>query len=165
MASGPITSWEIDGKQWKQCLTISTVSPFTCHEVMGPDAIILVFWMLSFKPAFLLSSSLSSGASSVTLHFLPLEWYHLNILDCWYFSQQSWFHLLLHPARHFAWSTQLLLLLSHFSRVWLYATPKTAAHQAPPSLGFSRQEHWSELPFLSLMHESEKWSHSVVSDS
>ena len=39
----------------------------------------------------------------------------------------------------------LLLLLSHFSRVWLCATPKTAAHQAPPSLGFSRQEHWSGL--------------------
>ena len=37
----------------------------------------------------------------------------------------------------------LLLLLSRFSRVWLCATPQTAAHQAPPSLGFSRQEHWS----------------------
>ena len=46
-------------------------------------------------------------------------------------------------------------------------TPKTAAHQAPPSLGFSRQEHWSVLPFPSPMHESEKWkgSCSVVSDS
>ena len=32
----------------------------------------------------------------------------------------------------------------------------TAAHQAPLSLGFSRQEHWSRLPFLSPMHESEK---------
>ena len=31
-----------------------------------------------------------------------------------------------------------------------------AAHQAPPSLGFSRQEHWSGLPFPSPMHESEK---------
>ena len=42
-----------------------------------------------------------------------------------------------------------------------------AAHQAPPSLGFSRQEHWSGLPFPSPMHESEKWkwSRSVVSDS
>ena len=41
-----------------------------------------------------------------------------------------------------------------------------AAHQAPPSLGFSRQEHWSGLPFPSPKHESEKWkwSHSVVSD-
>ena len=43
----------------------------------------------------------------------------------------------------------LLLLLSHFSHVRLCATPWTAAHQAPPSLGFSRQEHWSGLPFPS----------------
>ena len=38
---------------------------------------------------------------------------------------------------------RLLLLLSHFSRVRLCATPETAAHQAPTSLGISRQEHWS----------------------
>ena len=42
-----------------------------------------------------------------------------------------------------------LLLLSHFSRVRLCATPETAAHQAPVSLGFSRQEHRSGLPFPS----------------
>ena len=61
----------------------------------------------------------------------------------------------------------LLLLLSHFSHVQLCATPEMAAHQAPLSLGFSRQEHWSRLPFPSPMHESEKWkwSRSVVSDS
>ena len=58
------------------------------------------------------------------------------------------------------------MLLSHFSRVQLCATPETAAHQAYPSLGFSRQEYWSGLPFPSPMHESEKWkwSRSVVSD-
>ena len=33
--------------------------------------------------------------------------------------------------------------------VWLFATPWTAAHQAPPSMGFSRQEYWSGLPFPS----------------
>ena len=44
----------------------------------------------------------------------------------------------------------LLLLLSRFSRVQLCVTPQTAAHQVPPSLGFSRQEHWSGLPFPSL---------------
>ena len=48
------------------------------------------------------------------------------------------------------------LLLSRFSRVRLCATPETAAHQAPLSLGFSRQEHWSGLPFPSPMHEREK---------
>ena len=49
----------------------------------------------------------------------------------------------------------LLLLLSLLSRVQLCATPKTAAHQAPLSLGFSRQEHWSGLPFPSPVRESE----------
>ena len=34
-------------------------------------------------------------------------------------------------------------------RVRLFATPWTVAHQAPPSMGFSRQEYWSGLPFLS----------------
>ena len=43
----------------------------------------------------------------------------------------------------------LLLLLSHFNHVQLCATPQTAAHQAPLSLGFSRQESWSGLPLPS----------------
>ena len=50
----------------------------------------------------------------------------------------------------------LLLLLSRFSRVQLCATPQTAAHQAPQSLGFSRQKHWSGLLFPSPVQESEK---------
>ena len=37
-------------------VTVSTVSPFICHQVMGPDAMIFVFRMLSFKPTFSLSS-------------------------------------------------------------------------------------------------------------
>ena len=43
----------------------------------------------------------------------------------------------------------LLLLLSRFSRVRLCATPWTAAHQAPSSMGFSRQEYWSGVPSTS----------------
>ena len=50
--------------------TVFTVSPSICHEVMGPDAMILVFWLLSFKPTFSLSSfTLSRG--SLVLQFLP----------------------------------------------------------------------------------------------
>ena len=52
-------------------------------------------------------------------------------------------------------SSYMLLLLSRFSRVQLCVTPQTAAHQAPLSLQFSRQEHWSGLPFPSPMQESE----------
>ena len=75
---------------------------------------------------------------------------------CWKSIQPMAWHILL-----------LLLLLSCFSRVRLCATPQTAAHQAPPSLEFSRQKHWRGLPFPSPMHESEKrkGSRSVVSDS
>ena len=37
-------------------------------------------------------------------------------------------------------------VLSHFSRVWLFVTPWTVTHQAPLSMGFSRQEYWNGLP-------------------
>ena len=43
---------------------------------------------------------------------------------------------------------RMLLLLSHFSHVQLCATPEMAAHQAPPSMGFSMQEYWSGVPVL-----------------
>ena len=60
-------------------------------------------------------------------------------------------------------------LLSHFSCVRLCATPETAAHQAPPSLGFSRQKHWSGLPFPSpgdLPNPGiEPWSPALQADS
>ena len=69
----------------------------------------------------------------------------------------------------------LLLLQSLFSRVRLCGTPQMAAHQAPPSLGFSRQEHWSGLPFPSPVHKciymcvcvcvlSVAWSYPTLSD-
>ena len=48
----------------------------------------------------------------------------------------------------------LLLLLSSFSRVWLLATPWTAANQDPPSMGFSRQEYWSVVPL--------PWKHKLI---
>ena len=82
-------------------ITLSIFSPSICHEVMGLDAMILVSWMLSVKPVFYFHLSPSSGGSLVSLLFLPLEWYHLHIWGYWYFSQQSWFQLMIHPAWHF----------------------------------------------------------------
>ena len=52
-------------------VTVSIVSPSICPEVMGPDAMISVFSMLSFKPAFHSPLSLSSRGSSVPPSFLP----------------------------------------------------------------------------------------------
>ena len=51
--------------------TISIVSSSICHELMGPDAMILVFWVLSFKPTFHSLLSFSLRGSLVLLHFLP----------------------------------------------------------------------------------------------
>ena len=67
-----------------------------------------------------------------------------------------WEYISLKYGNTYLLSMGMLLLLSRFSCVRLCATPQTAAHQAPPSPGFSRQEHWSGLPFPSPMHESEK---------
>ena len=78
---------------------------------------------------------------------------------------------LCHVPNHFTWIrhsyvTYCLILLSRFSHVRL-CDPTDGSPPGSPSLGFSRQEHWSGLPFPSPMQESEKWkwSHSVVSDS
>ena len=50
---------------------------------------------------------------------------------------------------HFLLQCMKVKVKSH-NRVWLLATPWTAAHQAPPSMGFSKQEYWSEVPLPSL---------------
>ena len=89
---------------------------------MGSDAMILVFWMLSFKPAFSFffftlinrhfSYSLISAITVVSSAYLRLLIFFL----------QSWFQLVIHAALHFTWCTQ-------FSHVWLFATPWTTACQ------------------------------------
>ena len=56
-------------------VTVSTVSPSISHEVMGPDAMILVFWMLSFKPTFSLSSFtfIKKFKTTMRYHFTPVR--------------------------------------------------------------------------------------------
>ena len=73
-------------------------------------------------------SSLSRG-SLVSLRFLPLEWYHLCIWGYWYFSQQSWFQLVIHPAWHFTWCTL---------HMW-----KSLRLTLCDPMEFSRPEYWS----------------------
>ena len=85
--------------------TVSTVSLSICHEVMGPDAMILVFWMLSFKPTFSLSSftfikKLFSSSSLSAIRMVMSAYLRLLI-----FLPASWFQLVLLPAQHFSWCT------------------------------------------------------------
>ena len=74
-------------------------------ELMGSDAMILVFWMLCFKPAFSLSSfilikRLFSSFSLSAIIVVSSAYLRLLI-----FLWQSWFQLVIHPVRHFTWCT------------------------------------------------------------
>ena len=87
-------------------VTASTFSPSICHEVMGLDAMVLVFLTFSFKLAFSLFSFTlikrcfsSSSLSSVRV-------YHPHIWGCWCLSHLSWYKLVTHPAWHSSWCAQ-----------------------------------------------------------
>jgi len=112
--------------------SVCTVSPAVAHGTAVPSPncyhLCTSWWFLQIQPRL-----------SSCLLCLCLSYFHTSYLSYHYFF------LTFHS----------LLLLSHFSRVRLCATPETEAHQAPPSLGSSRQEHWSGLPFPSPMNESE----------
>ena len=82
-------------------VTVSIDSLYICHEVMGPDAMTFVFWMLSFKPAF----SNSSLTFIKRLFSSLLSAIRVHIWGYWYSSWQSWFHLELYPGQHFSWCT------------------------------------------------------------
>ena len=69
----------------------------------GTGFMFLVFWMLSFKPAFSLSSFIFIKRIFSSFLLSVIGWCHLHIWGYWYFSLQSWFQLVLHPAWHFAW--------------------------------------------------------------
>ena len=86
-------------------VTVSIVSPSICHKVMGLDAMILVFGMLSFKPTFSLSSFTFIKRLFSSLQFLLWGWCYLHIWGYWYFFWQSWFQLVLHPVQRFSWCT------------------------------------------------------------
>ena len=65
-------------------LTVFIVSPFICHEVMGPEAMIFIFWMLSFKPGFSLLFHLQE-----VLYFFAFCFKCGVIYSNWYFLQAN----------------------------------------------------------------------------
>ena len=79
---------------------VSIVSPSISHEAMGLDAMILVFWMLSFKPGFSVSTfTLVKRLFSFSL--LSAGWCRLHIWGYWYFCSSLNYQLVLVPAWHF----------------------------------------------------------------
>ena len=67
----------------------------------------LHFYMVSFKPAFLLSSFTFIKRLFSSSLLSAIRVVSSGIWGYWYFSQQSWFQLVLHPAQHFTWCTPL----------------------------------------------------------
>ena len=80
-------------------VTISIVSPSICYEVMGLDAMIFIFWMLSFKPNFSLSSFtfIKRLFSSSSLSARVVSSAYLRLLI---FLSATLIPAVLHPSRH-----------------------------------------------------------------
>ena len=141
MASSPITSWQIDRE------TMGTVTDFI---FLGSKIIMVGDCSHEIKRSLLLRRKAMTNlaaAAAKSLQSCPtlcdprdgsppvpgvlkartLEWVAISFSNAW------------------KWKVKV----KSFSRVWLLATPWTAGYQAPPSIGFSRQEYWSGVPLLS----------------
>ena len=150
-------------------LTVSLVSPSAYHKVMALDAMILFFWMLSFKPTISLSSFtfikrlFSSLISAIRLVSLCIWGY------C-YFSQQSWFQLVLHPAQHFSWCTLHIKLNKLGDGMQPWHSPSLIWSQSvvplpiltvdcwPAYRFLRRQVRWSDIPICLRIFYSLLWS-------
>ena len=89
---------------------IKSVTVFHCFPIyfpwsVGPDALILVFWMLSFQSTFSYSSFTFIKRLFSSSLLSAIRWCHLHIWGYWYFSRQSWFQLVFLPVQRFSWCT------------------------------------------------------------
>ena len=143
MTSGPIISWQIDGKQWKhERLYFSGLQNHCRWWLQSGNEKTLDPWKKSYDQPAAAATAAKSLQSCPTLcdpidgnppgspvpgilQAKTLEWVTISFSNAW------------------KWKVKVKSL----SRVQLSVTPWTAAHQAPPSMGFSRQEYWSGVPF------------------
>ena len=155
LCSRNLTLWELGGERWE-------------------DNSLRTYLILDFKVNFSFLSRLFGKLSLLAFHFgsannhwppgfSSLQWIIICCLHWDHLVNICWFVVCLRrekyiPAAAVAASLQSCPTL---------CDPIDGSPPGFPSLGFSRQEHWSGVPFPSPMHESEKskWSRSVVSDS
>ena len=151
-------------------VTISIASPFICHQVMGPDAMILVFWTLSFKPAFLLSSftfikrlfssSSLSAIRVVSSAYLRLLIFLPTILIPAYASFSLEFHMM--------YSAYMLNNQCDIIQPWhtpfpiwnqsVVPCPVLTVPSWPPYRFLRRQVRWSGIPISLRIFHSLSWS-------
>ena len=121
MASGPITLWQIDGE------TMETVTDL----ILGGSKITADSDCCCFLVTSVVSDSVRPHRRQPTgiLQARTLEWVAISFSNAWKWKVKG----------------------KSLSRVRLLSTPWTAAYQAPPSMGFSRQEYWSGVPLTTAM--------------
>ena len=151
-------------------VSVSIVSPPICHEVMGPDAMIFVFWMLSFKPTFslssftfikkLFSSSSLSAIRVVSSAFMRLLIVLLATLILACASSSLAFHKMYSAYKlnkqddnTEAWHTPFPI----WNRSVVPCLVLTVASW-PPYRIFKRQVRWSGVPNSSRIFQSFLWS-------
>ena len=151
-------------------VTVSTFPLSICHEVMGPDVIILVFkcWVLSQLLYSLLFPSPSSYL--VPLHFMLLESYHLYIWGYWYFSQQSQFQLESNSSMSFCMMYSAYKLNKQGDNIQPWCTSFPILNQSfvpylvltiaswPTSRSLRRLARWSGIPISLRNFHSLLWS-------
>ena len=102
-----------------------------------------------------LLACLLSHFSHVQLSAIPWTTAHQAPLSMGSSTQKYWSGLPF-PSPVIKYEVSEVSEEKSLSRVWLFATPWTAAYQAPLSMGFSRQEYWRGLPFPSPMRDEIK---------
>ena len=131
MASGPIISWEIDGE------TVETVRDF----ILGGSKITADGgYSHEIKRHLLLGRKVMTNLDSI------LKRRDITLPTKVHLVKAMVFPVVMYGCE--SWTVKKVKVKS-LSRVRLFVTPWTIAHQAPPSMGFSRQEYWSGLPFPS----------------
>ena len=149
-------------------VTVSIVCPSVCHERMGPDAMIVAFWMLSFKPAFslsfftlikrLFSSSSLSALRVVSSAYLRLSIFLLAILAC---ASSSPAFRMMHSAYKLnkqgyniqPWRTPFLILNQSVVPCPVLTVASWSAYKF-----LRRQVRWSGIPISWRIFHSLLWS-------
>ena len=121
------------------------------------------FCKLNFKSSFSLSSFTSIKRLFSSSSLSAIEWYHLHIWSCWYFSWQSWFQLVLHPAFCMMHSAYKLNKQGNNIQPWstpfnifnwsIVPCPVLTVASWPTYRFLRRQVKWSDVPiFLKIFH-------------
>ena len=143
---GPVLLHDLGPNSWGSspimALTRATSEEYLtplplCHGTLPPHLMLCYAKSLQSCPTLcdpIDGSPLGSPILEI-LQAKTLEWVAISFSNAW------------------KWKVKVKL----FSRVWLLASSWTAAYQAPPSIGFSRQEYWSGVPLPSLPPHLTQW--------